>query len=239
MSQQRSSDIVEQYGMKAISAGIGGILLVLIGIILWIYRGGGVTAPLAIVILLIGAALIGYAIYEAMQIRKVASFVAECSYCKHKNRLSEPVSQDFLCSACYRMVPVQDGRILTVSQVRCGFCNELNYYSERNQVLLCESCNHEIPLSRGDDAPQRHSVFAVKEDSSLYELVLTGHDGHHTENLIACLQSMLALNRNHVKQMFEEMPVTILSGIPRMKAEMLQAQIATHGGYAEFRQVGS
>lgn len=238
MSQQRSSDIVEQYGVKAISAGIGGIVVAIAGIIFWMYRGGGATAPLAILLMVIGAGLIGYAIYEAAQIRKVGSYVAECSYCKHKNRLSEPVSADFLCGACFRMVPVQDGKILTVQQVRCGFCNELNYYSERNQVLLCESCNHEIPLSRGDDVPQKHSVFAVKEDNALYELVFTGHDNHHTEELIQCLQSMLALNRNHVKQMFDEVPVTLLSGIPRMKAELLQAQIATHGGFAEFRQLG-
>jgi hypothetical protein len=180
MSQQRSSDIVEQFGVKAISSAVGGIVVLLLGLVLWFNRGGGVLAPLAIILMVIGAALLAYAIYETLQIRKVASYTAECSYCKHKNRLSAPVSQDFLCAACYRMVPVQDGRILHVDQVRCGFCNELNYYSERNQVLLCESCNHEIPLSRGDDAPQRHSVFAVKEDHSLYELILTGHDGHHT-----------------------------------------------------------
>lgn len=239
MSQQRSSDIVEQFGMKAIVAGIGGVLFLAVGILFWLYRGGGATGPLAIILILIGLGLLAYAIYEAMQIRKVASFVAECSYCHHKNRLSEAVSKDFLCAACYRMVPVQDGRILKVQQVRCGFCNELNYYSERNQVLLCESCNHEIPLATDGDGPQKHSVFAVKEDNALYELVLTGHDGHHTEDLIQCLQSMLALNRNHVKQMFEETPVVLLSGIPRMKAELLQAQLATHGGFAEFRALAS
>jgi hypothetical protein len=48
---------------------------------------------------------------------------------------------------------------------------------------------------------------------------------------------MLALNRNHVKQMFDELPVTLLTGIPRMKAELLQAQLATHGGFAEFKPV--
>ncbi len=237
MSQQRSSDIVEQYGVKAMTAGIIGILIFIVGLMFWIFRGSGVLGPMAIILMVIGLGLIAYAVYEAMQIRKVASHVVECGYCHHKNRLTEPPSGDFMCGACYRMVPVVDGRVLAIQQVRCGFCNELNFYSEKNQVLLCESCNHEIPISQGDDAPQRHSVFAVKEDNALYELVLVSHDGHHTENLIGCLQSMLALNRNHVKQMFDTLPVTLLSGIPRMKAEMLQAQLATHGGTAEYRQI--
>lgn len=238
MSQQRSSDIVEQYGMKAISAGVGGVVVTLIGIVFWLFRGG-LMGPFAIVLILIGLALIGYAVYEAMQIRKVASHVVECVYCHYKNRLTEPPSADFMCGSCYRMIPVLNGRVLPVQQVRCGFCNELNYYNEKTQVLLCESCNHEIPISQGDDMPVKHSVFAVKEDSALYELILVSHDGHHTEDLIACLQSMLALNRNHVKQMFDTLPVTLLSGIPRMKAEMLQAQLATHGGTAEFKQISS
>jgi 4'-phosphopantetheinyl transferase EntD len=44
---------------------------------------------------------------------------------------------------------------------------------------------------------------------------------------------MLALNRNQVKQMLEEVPITLLTGIPRMKAEMLQAQLAAHQAHAQ------
>ena len=62
--------------------------------------------------------------------------------------------------------------------------------------------------------------------------------GHKTEEVINTLQHMLALNRNQVKAMLEDLPVTLLTGIPRKKAEMLKAQLATHDAAADFRPVG-
>jgi hypothetical protein len=50
---------------------------------------------------------------------------------------------------------------------------------------------------------------------------------------------MLALNRNQVKQMLEELPVTLLTGIPRRKAEMLKAQLTIHDGIAEMVPIAS
>jgi hypothetical protein len=76
-------------------------------------------------------------------------------------------------------------------------------------------------------------AYAVTDDDRLYELVLTG-TGHKNEELIASLQHMLALNRNQVKQMLSELPVAILTGISRKKAEMIQAQLSIHDGVAEF-----
>jgi hypothetical protein len=40
-----------------------------------------------------------------------------------------------------------------------------------------------------------------------------------------------------VKQMLDELPVTLLTGITRRKAEMLKAQISIHDGQTEFRQM--
>ncbi len=78
--------------------------------------------------------------------------------------------------------------------------------------------------------------FAVVDDDDMYELVLTGA-GHKEEELIQVLQQMLALNRNQVKQMLEEIPVTLLTGINRRKAELLKAQITVHDGQVEFRKM--
>ena len=46
---------------------------------------------------------------------------------------------------------------------------------------------------------------------------------------------MLAMNRNQVKQMLEEAPVVLLTGIPKKKAELLKAQIEMHHGKADTR----
>lgn len=232
---KKASDVVEGFSEKALIAGIGGIVG-LAGAGLFFSYGGGGLKGLAIVLLIAGVAGISYAIYLMTQIRKVEHFDIICSFCKAKNMLAEPPTKDFTCSQCYRLIPIIDGRALPVQQVRCGYCNELNWYSEKTQVLLCESCNHDIPINRGDDSPVRKSVFAVESDDRLYELRLVGV-GKKEEDLINALQHILALNRNQVKQMLEELPVTLLVGIPRKKAEMLAAQISVHDGVTEYQPV--
>ncbi|MBI3721809.1 MAG: hypothetical protein HY248_04575, partial [Fimbriimonas ginsengisoli] len=117
----------------------------------------------------------------------------------------------------------------------CGYCHELNFYSDKTEFLVCENCSHEIPIS--SDSHGHKSVpkfYAVVEDDALYELVLV-ESGTKTEDLIACLQRMLALNRSQVKQMLDQLPVTLLTGISRRKADMLLAQLTIHEGGAEAR----
>jgi hypothetical protein len=150
--------------------------------------------------------------------------------------LTETPTADFTCIDCHRLIPIRDGKALSVQSVRCGFCNELNYYSEKTDFLLCESCNHEIPIAHEEGyVPKKHSTaYAVQDDDRLYELVLIAH-GHKTEELVNCLQHMLALNRNQVKQMLTELPVTLLTGIPKKKAELLKAQLTSHEAAADMK----
>ncbi len=233
---QRSSDVVEMHSERALSFGFGGVFALLIATGLFVYRGGGMFVPLASILTVIGLGLCGYAIFCALQVRKVSSVVVACPYCKGTNRLLEVPSGDFTCSECHRLIPIKDGHPLAVQQVRCGYCNELNYYSEKTDVLLCEACNHDIPIAHEEGYVPRkaQSAFAVQEDDRMYELVLMAH-GHKTEELIDCLQHMLALNRNQVKQILLELPTTLLTGIPRKKAELLKAQLTMHDALAEFK----
>jgi len=121
-------------------------------------------------------------------------------------------------------------------QVQCGYCKALNWYCDKTEVLICEACDHEIPISQEDDKPTKTlpKGFALVEDDSLYELVLT-ESGIKTEEVIATLQQMLALNRNQVKDILDQLPSTLLTGINRRKAEMLQAQLAVHGATATIQ----
>jgi len=233
---QRSSDAVEVHSEKAFTNAFGGLVFLAGAGLLFYYRGTGMFVPLASVFGVIAAAYLGYATYCGLQIRKVTKVGVTCPICNFENQLVAQPESDFLCVGCNRMIPIQDHKPLPVQQVRCGFCNELNYYSEKTDILLCEACNHEVPISRDDDRPQRTtpSLYAVVDDDNTYELVLVGH-GNKVEDLTNTLQHMLALNRNQVKQMLSELPVTLLTGITRKKAEMLRAQIQIHDGEAEFR----
>ena len=238
---ERTSDVIEVLTERSLSYGFGGLAATTLGGILYYYRGqSGMFVPLAILLFVIGAGVLGYAAFTALKIRKVSAVSTTCPYCQTGNHTVTVPDSDFMCVNCARLIPIADGAPLKVQQVRCGYCNELNYYSEKTDILLCENCNHEVPISTDDDRPKKTlaAAYAVVDDDSLYELVLTGH-GNKMEELITTLQSMLALNRNQVKQMLEELPVTLLTGIPRRKAEMLKAQLTIHDGIAEMVPIAS
>jgi hypothetical protein len=102
---------------------------------------------------------------------------------------------------------------------------------------LCEECNREVPIAHEEGHVSKKSLptgFAVEDDLRPYELILVD-PGQHTEALISALQHMLALNRNQVKLMLNEAPVTLLSGVPKKKAEMLRAQLQMHDAEADCR----
>ncbi len=217
-------------------AGIGGILLFAIGLVLYIFRGSGMFTVLAVLLMAGGTAALAYAVYSVYLARKVTSFNIVCPYCDSKVSLLAEPDRDVSCRNCLRMIPVVDGKAISVTQVRCGYCNALNYYSEKTIGLLCEECNHEIPISRAD-GQMGHSRFAVVDDDKTYELRLVAFD-HASEELVNDLQHSLALNRNQVKQMLEELPCTLLTGIPRRKAEMLSTQLSRHGASCQFVALG-
>jgi hypothetical protein len=235
---QRSSDAVEVHSEKGISFGFVGVAMLALAGLLYAYKGDGYTLGLIWVLAIGGGLSLLYGIYAVSQVRKVAKLDFVCSYCNATNHLTSTPTEDFLCTECNRLIPVKDGKVLPVYQVRCGYCNELNYYSDKSEVLLCEKCNHEIPIANFDSPTSKKipKAFSVQEDSNLYELVLVS-PGNKTEEVIEVLQRMLALNRNQVKNILNDVPAVLLTGLTRRKVEALQAQLAVHDAVAEFNPI--
>ena len=239
MRIQRYSDVIESISERAFYFFVGAVLSGAAGAILLRYRGDGYLVGIAWVLVIAAIGMLTYGLYIVSQTRKVKSFTIECPICTEVNELTaKPENEDITCIACNHRIPIKDGKVLPVMQVRCGFCNSLNYYSDKTDLLICETCNHEIPIHQEDGKPvkQLPKGFAIVDDNMLYELVLV--DGSKTdEDLVKTLQSMLALNRNQVRDLFDELPVTLLQGITRMKADMLTAQLTGHGARAEARTI--
>ena len=234
---QRLSDLLEIQAEHAIYWGFGGLVGLSLGGVFIYYRGeSGVFMPFGVVSLIIGLTLIGVAVRAVWKVKDVVGVAVICPFCQTKNELLAKPEEDFACEGCSRMIPITDGEVMEVHQVRCGFCNELNYYSDKTDALLCEECNHEIPIAGNENRPTKSipKAYMVIDDESLYELILVER-GRKEEDLISALQHMLALNRNQVKQMLDELPVTVLTGITRKKAEMLKAQLSMHDASVEFR----
>ncbi|MBS1709761.1 MAG: ribosomal protein L7/L12 [Armatimonadetes bacterium] len=232
---QRSSDLKEVFVQRAILAGVPGIIGVGIGIVILAYFQ--IWLVLGLMILAASIAAIVYAVVQYRKTKDIPDFSLDCPYCSKKNHLVEQPMSDIRCVHCNRMVPIFEGRMLRVFQVRCGFCNTLNFYSEKSTGLICEECDRVIPIATDDESgpSKAFSTYAARDDNSAYDLTLNEAGTKH-EEVINCLQHMLALNRNQVKQILDELPVVLLSGIPRKKAEMLKAQLETHGAYASFTE---
>lgn len=241
---QKRSHVTEVHWENALTWGGLGLLALIAGLFFLFYGEGwgrfldfpgldfrAVSWPLFVA----SPVMIGYAIYRVFATRKEGSYFVACPYCNAEMEFAEPPDDDFVCDSCHRRVSVKDGRVLDVMGVRCGFCGALNYLSEKTEVLLCEECDREIPLLDPETGEMKRAPrgFARVDDDSLYELVLVDV-GRDREGLINSLQHMLALNRNQVKAMLENLPVTLLTGINRRKAEMLRAQLEASDATAEM-----
>lgn len=229
---QQTGDIVEDLSARALLAAVGGVILIGLGGVMIAY---GTLKIAGILLSIIGAGAVGFALYAYLQTKKVGDVKVGCPYCKAFNQFTEAPKTDFACRHCYRMVPVENGLILEVNQVRCGFCNTLNYWSARSFGLICEGCSREIPIAGLEGGAKRLETFAYKSDDKPYDLVLD-QVGRPSEELIGTLQHMLALNRNQVKEILMNTPATLLTGIPKKKAELLAAQIAQHGSHASVKE---
>ncbi|MCW5938662.1 MAG: hypothetical protein KF884_06060 [Fimbriimonadaceae bacterium] len=233
---QRSSDAKEVFVQRGLVAIVPGVIILVLAIVLMVYSE--TFRALAVVLMVIALSAIVYGIYEFNLTRGVTTFSVVCPFCQSSNSFTEEPRNDVRCEGCQRAIPILDGRVAQVFQVRCGFCNELNFYSEKSTGLICESCDHEIPIAVSEQVAAARAtmdVYTAKEDDRPFDLILTGVGGPHNEALISTLQHMLALNRNQVKEIMQSTPSLLLSGIPKRKAEMLRTQIVQSKGSAEAR----
>ena len=243
----RRSDIIERQWEKAITWAVLGILVLIVGLLLYFYnenwfafeklnfQGLDIRAA-SYPFLIVGGLMLLYAGTRVVGGKSVKSFLSTCPYCGHDSEFAEEPQTDFICEECTRRVPVQDGKVLDITGVRCGFCGALNFMSEKTKVLICEECHREIPLLDPNTGEMRHVAkgYARVDDSTLYDLVLI-KVGRDREPLINSLQHILSMTRNQVKELLEELPATLIKGINRRKGEMLRAQIEANEGEVEFR----
>jgi len=251
---EKRASVIELNWAESLWWGVGAVLVLLVALFCLRYgnefvryevQSGKTTTIyrvdfsfLAYPLFLVALVLFAIALKRAFATTKLPSYQVSCPYCGHETEFTDAPQDDFVCDGCSRRVPVREGRVLEVTGVRCGYCGALNYMSDKTEVLICEECDREIPLLNPETGEMRHVPrgFARVDDPSLYELVLVS-EGRDREAIMNSLQHMLALNRNQVKEILERLPVTLLSGINRRKAEMLRAQLEASGGTAELRAI--
>jgi hypothetical protein len=238
---ERASDVKEQLATRATLTIAPGVVLLGLGALMLVYRNDWLIG-LAIVLAVVGVGLIGYGGYVLSEMRKITHFGVACPFCKYENDLTEKPVGDLTCRSCARLIPIgPDGKALNVYEVRCGFCNELNFYTDKSVGLICEECGREIPIAFDESDPavrERVERMAARDDDGAYNLVLVSK-GRDPEKLIEYLQRLLALNRGQVKELLEEMPATLLYGIPSRKADLLIGDLRNIGAKANKEEAES
>jgi hypothetical protein len=230
----RRTDITESLTEKGLYWSGATLLGIIVGFLIWNYSGRG-TIQL-VIWLLISIVPLFLAISQFSKASKVPRFSARCPYCNGASVFIAPPTEDFTCIECHRKVAVDNGRILSIIEVKCGFCGSLQRFSERTEVALCEECNHEIPLASSETGQMKHLAkgMAVEEDPRHYDLILIAPGGQ-LDPLLNKLQSILALNRNQVKELLNTLPTTLLTGIPKRKATLLQEQLKEVGAATDVK----
>lgn len=235
---ERSSNLREEYMLRAFVSIVPGLICLAISIFLFVYNSRysdeRYTVGLQWVLLVLSVPAIWYGVSQLVQMRKIASLDVECPFCQASNRFTTQPMHDVRCDRCNRDIPIVDGRTLRVFEVRCGFCSTLNWYSEKSTGLICEECDREIPISVADerDASPAMHAYARHDDTARYNLVLVD-PGPRKEEIISVLQKMLALNRNQVKEIMDDVPMTVLHSVPKKKAELMASEIASAGGRSD------
>ena len=239
---ERSSNLREAYALRAFISIVPGVIVLVISIVLFVfnksYAETTMTVGLQWVLLVLSLAAIGYGVSQLSQMRKIASFSVECPFCQAKNKFTTQPTNDVRCDHCNRDIPILDGHTLRVFEVRCGFCSTLNWYSEKSTGLICEDCDRQIPIAVADEreASPAMQMYARHDDTARYNLVLVD-PGTKKEEIITVLQKMLAQNRDQVKEIMEDVPVTVLHGVPKKKAELMASEITSAGGRADASPV--
>ena len=243
----RRSDVIERRWEKAVVWSVLGLLVLIVGFLLYFYNEDWFKFDMldfqgldlrnaSYPFFAIGSVMLLYGASRVVGGKQVKSYISTCPYCGHDSEFAEEPQTDYICEECTRRVPIQDGKVLDVTGVRCGFCGSLNFMSEKTKVLICEDCDREIPLLDPNTGEMRHVAkgYARVDDTTLYDLVLV-KIGRDREPLIASLQHILAMTRIQVKDLLDDLPATLIKGVNRRKGEMLRAQIEANEGEVEFQ----
>lgn len=231
---ERSSVVQETHAQRGLMAAIAGVVVGGIGGLIVYYGGGGMFSGLGWVMVAAGAVGLVFGIISFFMVKKVEEHDITCPFCDSKNYFTHKVDRDVRCFSCLRQIPVRDGEVMEVFQVQCGFCQHLNFYSDKSAALICEECDRIIPIATDEEGESSEVLerFTAREaDDTPYDLTLEDA-GPKREEIIPVLQKMLALNRNQVKDIVDEAPSLLLTGIAKKKAELLKVQIEMHGGKA-------
>lgn len=230
----RRSDIAESDIEKGLYWLGGAVGLAVVGFLVYSYAIKHAVVGIAFILLTVTA--LGFAISEFYRVKKIPVVKVRCPYCNAASEFLETPKSDFTCQECHRRVAVDNGRILDVIEVKCGFCGSLQRFSERTEVALCEDCDHEIPLASSPTGEMRHMArgMAVEDDTKPYDLILI-EPGTRMEEVTNNLQRVLALNRPQVKAILDQLPATLLTGVPKRKAQMLSDELTRLGARMESR----
>lgn len=227
---------------RLLIATMGGLFTIGFGMLFINYRSMFVT--LGWILVAIGVISLTYGIVTVISLQRIRTVDVVCPFCRKSTGLTGEPDRDFRCQHCQRMVPIENGRPMSVSTVNCPSCQKTNFYHARVTHLACESCGKDIPISTGDSMPGMPmggvpvvgAAPAPEQDNGFepgpFRVVLTGI-GAHLDDLADYIKDRHHISTREVDEMLLQLPWVVFNGVSESAAHEAKAAIESRGGSAE------
>ncbi len=177
--------------------------------------------------LLMGAIIIGVALYNARKVHQEPNTKFTCPFCDATNLFFGFPTKDFDCESCNRTVHFEDGQMVPVRNIICQACQASHRVPVNIHRYVCDRCNR--PLKLSSDPTQTMATASNAQNEAMmhnYDVLLIAFDRRHETATAMKIQNIMTVNLADARKILasasEVAPVPISWGEPLRKAEALQ-----------------
>lgn len=230
------SEVLEQEYAQSVTLLVAGVITLVVALLV-IYFGLKPTPHLPALVALgsiAALAAVGLFIFGALrmvQARQMPSLTVTCPYCEKPIQFLSMPTTDFDCEQCHRHVYYENGVMAPIMTITCAFCRTLHKVSTKATMYTCDKCNR--PLRLVDDAvsqaaPAPVAAAASAEVPAPHDVILVS-PGRNRNEVAMALEPLLHCTLVQVRSQLENLPLTITSGIPELKAHAIRSRLISLG----------
>jgi ribosomal protein L7/L12 len=158
---------------------------------------------------------------------------AHCPYCGGATEFPEYPTEDYTCEKCHRRVYFENGKMVEAKDVECTVCKAVHKVAVTAKSYTCDRCNRTLRL---DDPTKGVVATAETTVGQAFDVVLT-EVGRNTTGVAMALQNVLVCNLPEARRQMQDLPLTIVKGVPERKADAVRSRFRELGATAVVRAV--
>ena len=244
--------------------GIGGGIIAVALILLWIMNVALRRSPDALKMMHIGVGLgvvaglvvMAIAAYRMSQVKNLKTVPYTCPYCDAANQLMSEPTTSFECENCNQTVRFENGVLVPIRVVSCGSCGTDNRVSVKSNRFICQKCNATIqvqaeaaysaapaynsgivPAPSAPAPPPPQPARLLTEHNM--DVLIYSYDRTREAHLLSSLQTLLDVDAAQIKRLTatvsDRAPLVVGVDMPQAEAESLRVQLSQLGADVHLR----